>query len=393
MGHQDGRMTSTFIASPRPPAPLGVSGTRPLPGSEDQGPRSGNHRPRSRFPRAARNGADSAARRPSRVLWIGPSGPLQDLARDHAGVAGLELVVSDGSDPGAVAVAVADVSALTTPPVLGRDCPLIALTPEEDTGTEPWRLALGAGARSLLRVPAQSDELLIQLSELSRPVRQALVVGVTAGCGGAGASSCAARLAGAARSYGDVVLVDADPLGGGLDLLVEEPAAAGIRWEEVTDLGPADGAALRDALPVVDEVHLLAPGAAEGADAPVLHRVLTALGPLGGTVVVDLSPELVRTAADHLDALLVVVPATDHAVRATARRLHRWDLPSGVARAVVRRRGPLGTREIGEDLRLPVAGSFRDSAAGTVPLLDVRRGGADRMCRELLAALRTEVTS
>src|SRR5699024_1451519 len=153
--------------------------------------------------------------------------------------------------------------------------------------------------------------------ELARPRSSALLLGVVGGCGGAGASSFAARLAAAARVAGPVTLVDADPLGGGADLLVEAPVREGIRWQEATGLGADDGEALRAGLPVVDGVHLLVAGEGPGAAEQTLPPVLSALAPLGGTVVVDLGPELVPAAAEHLHRLLVVVPSCDHAVRAT----------------------------------------------------------------------------
>ena len=85
-----------------------------------------------------------------------------------------------------------------------------------------------------------------------------------------------------------------------------------------------------------------------------------------------------------------MVPAADHAVRAAARRLRDWSAPSGLISLVVRRGGGLTPSEVAEDLALPLAAAFRDSARGTVPLLDVRRRGADRAARELLASLLAE---
>src|SRR5699024_8566782 len=102
---------------------------------------------------------------------------------------------------------------------------------------------------------------------------------------------------------------------------------------------------------------------------------------------VDLGPELVPAAAEHLHRLLVVVLSCDHAVRATGRRLHSWQLPGGLAHTVVRRSGPLAPGQVCEDLDLPLAACFRDSPRGIVPLLDVRRRGADRAARELIARL------
>jgi hypothetical protein len=59
----------------------------------------------------------------------------------------------------------------------------------------------------------------------------------------------------------------------------------------------------------------------------------------------------------------------------------------------VRRGGTLTPGEVAEDLDLPLAASFRDGPRGTVPLLDVRRRGADRAARALLAELLDGVSS
>ena len=329
------------------------------------------------------------------VSWEGADDALREQVRDHAAALGITL---RQGVPGAAAVII-DGAALEhgSPAPAADGAPLLVVTAEPEIPVTLWRRALAIGARSVLPLPSASEELLSQLSVLSRPRAAALRIGVVGGCGGAGASSFAARLAGAALRSGSpsgreaVTLVDADPLGGGLDLLVEAPQREGIGWAEASRLGPDDGEALREGLPRVDGVHLLVAGAGPGPEAADVPRVLAALSPLGGTVVVDLATSLVPAAAGHLDHLLVVVPSTDPAVRAAARRLHAWQLPAGLAQAVVRRIGPLAPPEVSEDLALALGGAFRDSARGTVPLLDVRRGGADRTARTLLAALRDGV--
>lgn len=318
---------------------------------------------------------------------MGPEGPLRELVRDHAMAVGAEL--SDVFEGGAAACVVADADALAhRVGELGRDrAPLLVVTSRSEIPAAVWPFALAAGARAVIPLPDGSEELLSRLADLARPRTASLLLGVVGGCGGAGASSFAARLAAAFRSRGPVTLIDADPLSGGLDLLVEAPAAAGISWAETADLGPDDGEALREGLPTVDEVHLLVSQEGSGPDRSAVSRVLSALSPLGGTVVVDLSSEMVPAAAEHLDQLLVLVPATDHAVRSTARRLRAWQLAEGLAQVVVRRSGTLSSREVCEDLALPLATSFHDSSRGTVPLLDVRRRGADRAARMLTSAL------
>ncbi|WP_114853562.1 hypothetical protein [Brachybacterium sp. YJGR34] len=367
-----------------------------VPTEPEEHPRSSPRRRRSPFPGAAPpSGAVPAAPVPvrARVRWSGTDGPLREQVRDHATAAGLDLGVDAAA--GASVCTVLDGDALLADPsrAAAERSPLLVVTAEQVVPAALWRCALEAGALAVLPLPGGSEELLSRLAALARPRGSSLLLGVTGGCGGAGASSLAARLAAAGRRHGPVVLVDADPLGGGLDLLVEAPAARGIGWEETARLGPDDGEALRDALPRVDEVSLLVAREHGAPDAQDLPRVLAALGPGGGTVVVDLGASLVPAALEHLDRLLVVVPSTDHAVRAAGRRLEAWELPAGLARIAVRRRGGLLPAEVAEDLALPCAASFRDGPRGAVPLLDVRRRGADRAARELLAQLHEEAGS
>ncbi|WP_394216783.1 hypothetical protein [Brachybacterium vulturis] len=380
-------MTRTISTSPA--ARVAVPGLvdAAVPTEPSHRPDGTPQRRRSSFPAPERAAAAPAAAGRPAAWWAGTDEMLRELVLDHATAVGLDLL--DGPGEAATVCTVTDAAGLAAGyRSSGRDgSPLLVVADAPDVPTAVWSAALTAGARAVLPLPAGSDEFLSRLAELARPRSTALLLGVVGGCGGAGASSFAARLAAAARAQGPSTLVDADPLGGGTDLLVEAPALEGIRWREAADLGPGDGEALHAGLPRVDEVRLLVAGEDPGPTEQTLPPVLSALSALGGTVVVDLGPALVPAAAEHLDQLLVVVPATDHAVRATARRLRSWQLPSGLAHAAVRRSGPLGAGEVCEDLGLPLAASFRDCPRGTVPLLDVRRRGADRAARELMARL------
>ena len=382
-------MTSTITsAADRSPSSAGPGRTS-APASLDPSPARAPRRPRSRFPGARQDRAESPGRPRRGVRWVGPEGPLRELVADHATAAGSWLLEEPHETAGCTVVpaeTLRDGAPRSPGAALGR-APLIVVLAAEEVPAELWPLALEAGALAVLPLPSASEELLSRLAELTRTRSGARLIGVTGGCGGAGASSFAARLAGAARRHGPVVLLDADPLGGGLDLLVEASGAPGLDWSQTASLGVDDGEALRSGLPRIDEVHLLVAGERAGPDQEDLPRVLAALGPLDGTVVVDLAAALVPCAAPHLDELLLVLPASDHAVRSAARRLREWSPPAGLTRAVVRRGGGLSAADVAEDLGLPLAVSFRDSPRGAVPLLDIRRRGADRAARELLAEL------
>ena len=85
------------------------------------------------------------------------------------------------------------------------------------------------------------------------------IIGLIGGRGGAGASVIAAALARAAvDARYECVLVDADPLGGGADLLLGAEDEPGLRWP---DLSAARGrlapGVLLAGLPVIDGVHVV----------------------------------------------------------------------------------------------------------------------------------------
>ena len=56
------------------------------------------------------------------------------------------------------------------------------------------------------------------------------VIGVVGGCGGAGASTFACVLAATAATGWPAVLVDLDPVAGGIDVLLGIEAVPGARW-------------------------------------------------------------------------------------------------------------------------------------------------------------------
>lgn len=324
------------------------------------------------------------------VLWGGGPDELRAQARDHVAAAGACLL--DAGDPALASAppmaALAATSALARGRLAQRPpaCPLIALFTGPSLTEVEWHRALEAGACAVIRLPGESSRLLDLLAVHLRERSRARVIGVTGACGGAGASSFAARLAGAAaRTGATAVLVDADPCGGGLDLLVEAPDLEGACWEDVAFLRGADGAALRDGLPQIDGVRLLTSREDSRPRTPDAAAVLEALAPLDGVVVADLPLQAVPGVLGVLDELWIIVPSTDHAVRAARRRLGRWESASARIRAIVRRSGPLSPSEVAEELGVELAGVFADSSRGTVPLLDVRRRGADRLCARLLA--------
>jgi secretion/DNA translocation related CpaE-like protein len=183
------------------------------------------------------------------------------------------------------------------------------------------------GAERVAVLPADEAWLLSRAAAAIRsPVERGWLVVVAGCCGGAGASTVATALALAAEP--GALLVDADPWGGGLDLLLGAERAEGLRWPELAGLrGRVAGDALLAALPEVGGVHVLAASrtAAEEIPGEALVAVVEAGRSTGRPVVVDLprpgGPGDAATAPVLADAdrVVLVVPARLRA--ATAARL------------------------------------------------------------------------
>src|SRR5262249_49325689 len=119
------------------------------------------------------------------------------------------------------------------------------------------------------------------------------LVSVLSGRGGAGASVLASALAAAAARAGRwPLLVDGDPLGGGVDLLLGGEAVGGLRWPDLAGCtGAVSPSTLRDALPWVHGVRVLAAGRVGPVELPVpaVRAVLDAGRRFADPVVVDVS--------------------------------------------------------------------------------------------------------
>ncbi len=191
-----------------------------------------------------------------------------------------------------------------------------------------WATAVEVGAERVVVLPDDEAWLLSRSATAVRsPVDRGWLLAVGSSCGGAGASTVATALALAAAP--DVLLVDTDVWGGGLDLLLGAERTEGLRWPELTGLrGRVAGDAVMAALPEVDGVHVLAAGRDRATAVPgdALLSVVEAARAGGSPVVVDLprpggSGDLhpVSAVLAEADLAVLIVPARLRA--ATAARL------------------------------------------------------------------------
>ncbi|MBA3991302.1 MAG: hypothetical protein H0X54_09750 [Propionibacteriales bacterium] len=344
---------------------------------------------------------------------LAPTGPplvvtsssdlLADLMRLCAAASVTPDVVSDPSHARAdwwraVCVIVGDDMADAVAELeLGRrsDVLLVSAQPES---AEVWRRGVAVRADRVVVLPAGQSWLVSRLADFvdGRGTR-AVTIALVGGCGGAGASTLAAGIAvRAARDGHRALLVDADPLGGGIELLLGCEEASGLRWPEVAATqGRVSAAALREALPGADGVAVLSwdRGAAAGVE-PATMRAMVAAGQRGSDlVVVDLPRSLDPAAVEAVslvDTLLVVCTGDVRVAASAERQLESLRLLCGDIRIVVRRCAKAGVSaaDLADSLRLPLAGSIvsqRRIARGiNEGLGPVARGRFGAQCRRLL---------
>jgi secretion/DNA translocation related CpaE-like protein len=267
-----------------------------------------------------------------------------------------------------------------------------------------WERGARIGAESVVLLPDAESWLTGRIADALEGVGQsALTIGVVGGRGGAGASTLACALAvTAARAGEETMLIDADPLGGGLDILLGAERTKGLRWPDLAESrGRVGGAALAESLPRSHGLGVLSWDRGERALVPAeaVKSVLSAARRRGGVVVVDLprqADEAVAEALVQLDLALAVVPAELRAVAAAHRVTARMQLVVRDLRAVVRPPGgPHGSRgyasglddtEVARLLGLPLAGELpweRDVLEDidlSRPPGSARDGGLARFC-------------
>lgn len=308
------------------------------------------------------------------------------------------LVVLDARLADAVAVA-----------GLPRRRGLVVVGPADDDG-QVWRRAVEVGAEHVVFLPDAQEWLVARLTDAvdgSEPGgAEAAVVCLIGGRGGAGASTLAAALSFAGLRQGlPTVLLDADPLGGGIDLLLGGEDTPGLRWPDLAGAsGRVAASTLRGSLPTVDSLTVLSWDRSDTLDVsvPAMRSVLGAARRGGGLVVVDL-PRRVDPAAEIAlgDACMtyLVVPAEVRAAAASARVAASLRPLTQVVRVVVRGPSPgdLEAEVVAGSLGLPLGGWCR-AEPGLASALERgeppgrRRGPlarlADQLLRDVLAAVR-----
>lgn len=229
-------------------------------------------------------------------------------------------------------------------------------------GTSPdglFRLAVEIGAESVTDLPRSDAWLVETLTDLGDdgPAR-GLTIGVVGGSGGVGATTFACALAQTAGRAGPAVVIDADPLGPGIDRVLGLEDRDGIRWDALCQTtGRLSARSLREALPRRAGVGALTwhAGSRGTLQAFAVREALSAAQRGHDTVVVDLprtADPVVDEVAARCDLVLVLVAPTVAGVASASRVCGRFPDASSV-RLVVRGHG-LDPGEVARVTGVPV---------------------------------------
>lgn len=251
----------------------------------------------------------------------------------------------------------------------------VVLVGSDEPDLDHWQSAAAVGAEQVIALPAATETLIEAFAAYAwRDPGNGLVLAVVGAGGGAGASvfAGALALAAAARRFRPhVLLVDGDPLGGGLDLLLGIESVPGLRWPDLSvEDGRVAAQALHEALPAA------APGlgvlacsrpANSGPDTigpGAVRAVVEAGRGAGDLVVCDISgcrgPHTEHM-LDTADLVIFVVPARLRAVAAAGAAVADIRPRNPHHALVVRGPAPGGLRgrEIAEALDLPLLAAMR----------------------------------
>jgi secretion/DNA translocation related CpaE-like protein len=237
-----------------------------------------------------------------------------------------------------------------------------------------WRHAVAVGADHVVALPEAEQWLVAALTDAAEGPRPGgTVLAVVGGRGGAGASVLAAAVAvTAVREGARALLVDCDPLGGGLDLVLGAEDLGGLRWPGVgVEGGRVPAAALHAALPSPrvgrrdGALGVLSCDRSAHGPAPAAVRAVVEAGRRAGdTVVCDLPRYPTEAAVAALavaDLVALVVPADVRASAAGARVAALLGAHGRPVRAVVRGPAPggVGAEEVARAVGLPLLAAMR----------------------------------
>lgn len=235
-----------------------------------------------------------------------------------------------------------------------------------------WERSDSLEASSVMILPYDQATLRRRVLYAERGSDPTFTLAVLSGCGGAGGTLFATAVAMAARrAHHRVALMDADPVGRALQLLVEDVA---------THLDPDTVDRPGEAAQFVCATRPI--GVCGGIDPEDYLPILHALQAEQDIVVVD-APRGPSAAAaallEHSDLALIVVPDTQHGIASTARVLD-WVTGFASRTAIVVRRSAdeaLPPDQVAKVLHTSLLGSIETETVGCDGEIVVRGSAAD----------------
>jgi secretion/DNA translocation related CpaE-like protein len=284
--------------------------------------------------------------------------------------------------------------------------PGVVLVAGVEDADDLYRRAIEVGAQDVARLPDDETWLIDALASAAEPVDGwGSTVCVMGARGGSGASVLSSALGlTAARSGLRTLLIDADPIGGGLDLVLGLEDQQGARWPHFAKRrGRLSAANLYEALPRLGDLSVLSwvreppPTVTREATQSLLDAAARAFD----LVIVDVprhQGEIGRTALHGADSILLVVPAEVRAtmaadVLASALRNDVTDIRLVVS---VPAPGDVTPEVMAQALNLPLAGVLERDRKTATSLEDggiarsLRRGPLADLCKQLLPTLNVQ---
>ncbi|WP_396449757.1 septum site-determining protein Ssd [Actinomadura sp.] len=253
---------------------------------------------------------------------------------------------------------------------------------------EAYRLAVEAGAQDVAALPDHEDWLINAFAAACEPEGGwATTLCVVGARGGAGASVLATALGLAAAGQGlRTLLLDADPFGGGVDLMLGLEEHEGVRWHDLAERrGRLSTATLRETLPRSGDLSVLS--WRRGEPVPVSDEAVRALldaAARGFDLVVADVPrypgDIGRAALRSADVTFLLVPAEVRATVAADGLAAALRRDTADLRLVVQGPAPGGLTPdaVAQALDLPSAGAFdRDRRLPAA----TDEGDLERACR------------
>lgn len=232
-----------------------------------------------------------------------------------------------------------------------------------------WHTAVEIGAEHVVFLPDAEAWLVDAFADAAEGAgAEGALVAVVGGRGGAGATTLSCALAvTAARAGARCLLVDVDPLGGGIDLVFGAEDERGLRWPDLSGTsGRLPATALSTALPRMQDLSVLSfgRGSTDPVPAEAVQAVLGSARRSHHLIVADLPrtpDEAARAVLQAATVVLLVVPAEVRAAAAAARVAAAVSALAQDVRLVVRGPAPAGLSgdEVARALGLPLAGEVR----------------------------------